>query len=334
MKKLLSYLFVASLMLILVACGNSESSSNEESETASSNSEETSDGDKLYIPVIPMSFQHQFWQAVNTGAEMAAEEFGVEITFEGPEDETQIDKQIDILRAALDKNPDAIAIAAIDSQAAIPLLEEADEKGIPVIAFDTPVDSDIPVTTAATDNYGAASLAAEKMAELLNGKGKVAVISYSQTSQDAVNRRDGFVERIEQEYPDIEIVDIQYGDGDHLKSTDLAKAIMQAHPDLDGFFGTNEGSAIGILNAVKEMNKENDLVIIGFDSGQQQIDAIKEGIFAGSITQNPIGMGYETVKAAVQAIKGEELPETIDTGFYWYDKDNIDDEEISAVLYE
>lgn len=79
---------------------------------------------------------------------------------------------------------------------------------------------------------------------------------------------------------------------------------------------------------------EGDLVVIGYDSGQAQMDAIRSGVMEGAITQNPIGIGYRTVEAAVMALRGEELPEQIDTGFYWYDATNIDDEEIAAVLYE
>jgi len=74
--------------------------------------------------------------------------------------------------------------------------------------------------------------------------------------------------------------------------------------------------------------------VIGFDSGKAQIDAIRDGTMAGAITQDPIRIGYETVKAAVQALEGKKLPKKIDTGFYWYDKSNIDDEKIQAVLYE
>jgi len=302
---------------------------------ACSKSKETGgSGDEIYIPIISKGFQHQFWQAVKRGAEQAAEEFGVKITFEGPETESQVDRQIEMLQAALDKKPSAIALAALDSQAAIPYLERAQQNKIPVIAFDSGVDSDIPLATAATNNIAAAALAADKMAELIGGEGEVAIIVHDQTSKTGVDRRDGFKNRIEEKYPNIKIVDIQYGGGDHLKSTDLAKAIMQAHPNLKGFFGANEGSAIGVINAVTELGKAGEIVIIGFDSGKQQIDAIKEGKMAGAITQNPIGIGYETVKAAVKAIKGESIPKEIDTGFFWYDKSNIDSEEIKAVLYE
>lgn len=288
---------------------------------------------KPYIPVISKGFQHQFWQAVKLGSEQAAADLNVDITFEGPASESEVDKQIEMLQAALAKNPAAICLAALDTQAAIPLLEEAQAKGIPVVGFDSGVDSDIPVATASTDNIAAAALAADKMAELIGGAGQVAVLVHDQTSRTGIDRRDGFVNRIAEAYPDIEIVNIDYGAGDHLKSTDLAKAVMQANPDLKGYFGANEGSIIGVLNAATELGKEG-LVIIGYDSGAQQIQAIRDGLQAGAITQNPIGIGYKCVEAAVKAINGEPVDKVIDTGFFWYDATNIDSDEIKAVLYE
>lgn len=289
--------------------------------------------DQIYIPLISKGFQHQFWQAVKTGADQAAAEFGVRITFEGPDNETVVDRQIDMLAAALANKPQAIGFAALDSQAAIPLLRQASEAGIPIVAFDSGVDSDIPVSTATTNNRAAASLAADKMAKLIGGKGNVAVVAHDQTSRTGIDRRDGFIERIQSNYPSINVVTIQYGAGDQLKSTELTKAILTANPDLAGIFGTNEGSANGVVNGVREMNRRG-LVVIGYDSGKAQKDAIRNGLMAGAITQNPVGIGYETVKAAVFAVKGKTLPLTIDTGFYYYDATNIDDPEIAAVLYD
>lgn len=289
--------------------------------------------DKMYIPLISKGFQHQFWQAVKAGADKAAAELDVEVTFEGPDNETMVDRQIDMLAAALAKKPAALGFAALDSQAAIPLLKQADEAGIPVIAFDSGVDSDIPKATASTDNLAAAALAADKMAELIGGAGQVAVVAHDQTSRTGIDRRDGFVNQVKEKYPDIEIVTIQYGGGDHLQSTEITKSILEANPDLKGIFGTNEGSAIGVVNGVREMDRTN-VVIIGYDSGAQQKEAIRDGLMAGAITQNPVGIGYETVKAAVAAARGEDVPVAIDTGFYYYDKTNIDDPEIAAVLYD
>jgi ribose transport system substrate-binding protein len=289
---------------------------------------------KPYIPVISKGFQHQFWQAVKAGSEKAAKDFNVDITFEGPESESQVDKQVEMVQTALDKKPAALCLAALDTKALIPLLEKAKAANIPVVGFDSGVDSDIPVATASTDNIAAAGAAADKMAELIGNEGEVAVIVHDQTSRTGIDRRDGFLNRMKEKYPNITVVDVQYGGGDHLKSTDLAKAIIQAHPNLKGFFGANEGSIIGVLNAVTELKKEGQLTVIGYDAGKQQMDAIRSGVQAGAITQDPIGIGYKCVEAAVKAIKGETLSKTIDTGFHWYDKTNIDSDEIKPLLYE
>ncbi|KZK88734.1 D-allose-binding periplasmic protein precursor [Pseudovibrio sp. W64] len=288
--------------------------------------------DKVYIPLISKGFQHQFWQAVKAGADNAAAELNVEITFEGPDSEAMVDRQIDMLAAALAKNPAAIGFAALDSQAAIPLLRQAQSAGIPIIAFDSGVESEIPVALAATDNVAAASLAADKMAELIGKSGKVAVVAHDQTSRTGIDRRDGFLNQMKN-YPEIEVVTVQYGGGDQLKSTELTKAILTANPDIKGIFGTNEGSAIGVANGVREMGSK-DVVIIGYDSGRAQKDAVRSGLMAGAITQNPVGIGYETVKAAVMASQGKDVPSNIDTGFYYYDASNMDSPEIAAVLYD
>jgi ribose transport system substrate-binding protein len=316
-------------VLLLSACGDGGT------EDTASGAGDAGSGDEPYVAIVSKGFQHQFWQAVQQGAEECAQEAGARITFEGPESESEVAAQIDMLRTALDRNPDALAFAALDSQAAAPMMEDAASRDIPVVAFDSGVDSDVPVTTVATDNQAAAALAAEKMVELTGGKGKVAMVVHDQTSVTGVQRRDGFVEYIEENAPDIEIVDIQYGGGDQLRSTDIASAILQANPDLAGIYASNEGSAIGVVNAVQRANvKPDDLAVIGFDSGQAQIEAVQSGLMDGAITQNPVGMGCQTVEAALAAVNGEELEESVDTGFFYYTAENMEDEEIASALYE
>jgi ribose transport system substrate-binding protein len=324
MKKRLLTAIVAAAALSLAVAGCAPSAGGDGGDS----------DEQLYIALVSKGFQHQFWQAVKAGAEQAAAEFDVEVTFEGAATEGSVEQQIQLLQTVIDKHPDAIGFAAIDSQAAGPLMQQASDEGIPVIAFDSGVDSDVPITTATTDNLAAAAEAAEHMAELINHTGKVALVVHDQTSVTGVERRDGFVQYMEENEPDIEIVDIQYS-GDPLKATDLAKAIITANPDLAGLYGSNEGAAIGIVHAAQELGLENGAIaIVGFDSGKDQIDAITSGLMAGAITQNPVGIGYETVKAAIAAIKGESLPKTIDTGYFWYDATNIEDPEIAAVLYQ
>ncbi|MDR1388946.1 MAG: ABC transporter substrate-binding protein [Treponema sp.] len=296
---------------------------------------QTEDVDQgVFIPMISMGFQHQYWQAVNQGAQKAAAELGVTITFEAPELETQVDKQLEMFDAALSKKPAAICIAPLDAIALIPLLEKARSAGIPVICFDAGAESDIPVSLCATDNYGAAAAAADEMAKLINEQGEVAIIGYSQTSTDGIARVSGFKDTAENKYPNIKIVSIQYGDGDPLKSTEITKALLQANPNLKAIYAANEGSAIGMVNGTKEVGKVGQVILAGFDSGSILKDAVRDGTCAGAITQNPVGIGYETIQTAYKAYKGETVPKEVDTGFYWYTAQNMDDPAIAPCLYD
>ncbi len=288
------------------------------------------------IALVSKGFQHQFWQAVQSGAEEKAEELGVTVTFDGPAAETEIDAQLQMLQSAIERQPDAIGFAALDPEACVPLYEQAEEAGIPIVEFDAGCDeSDYASNISKTDSLVAGGLAGEHMAELIGGEGKVGIVAHSQINSTGVERRDGFVNYLEEEYPDIEIVDIQYGDGDHLQSADIAKTMLAAHPDMAGLYGTNEGSAIGIVNAINELGMQpGDITVIGFDSGQAQIDAIKSGLMAGLVTQDPAGIGRSTVESAVKVIEGEDVEPEVDTGSYWVDETNVDDEDIRAMLYE
>jgi len=314
----------AAMVLLVGACGGQPATTGGSASPAA----------KPFIPMISKGFQHQFWQAVRQGAEKAAAQYNVTITFEGPENESQVDKQIEMLQAAINKKPSALAFAALDSKAAIPLLQKLKDQNIPVIGFDSGVDSDIPVATAATDNIAAAAAAADKMATLIGGSGDVAIVAHDQTSRTGIDRVKGFTDQIKNKYPNIKLVATQYGGGDQLKSTDITKAILQSNPNLKGIFGANEGSAIGVLNGVKESGKTGKVVVIGYDSGQQQMDAIRSGAEAGAITQDPIGIGFKSVEAAWKVLNKQSVPKNIDTGFHWYDKTNIDAPDIAALLYK
>jgi ribose transport system substrate-binding protein len=321
-RRLGAALTAATLALALVACGDDDNAGGGGS------------ADKPYIAIVSKGFQHQFWQAVKKGAEQQAAKEGATITFEGPPTEQDIEAQVTMLTNAIAKKPKALAFAALDSKAAAPMLEQAKADNIPVIAFDSGVEGDIPVTTAATDNKAAAGEAAKHMSDLLGGKGKVALVVHDQTSKTGQERRDGFIEWMKANAPGITVLPPQYGGGDQAKSADITKSILAANPDVAGIYGANEGSAIGVVKGVEEAGKIGKVKIVGFDSGKAQIDAIKDGTMAGAITQNPVGIGEQTVAAAMKVIRGESVPKVIDTGFFWYDKTNIDDPKIAAVLYQ
>ncbi|APX34081.1 BMP family ABC transporter substrate-binding protein [Brachybacterium sp. P6-10-X1] len=288
--------------------------------------------DVLHVAIVSKGFQQQFWQAVKRGADAEAEKQGVVLTFEGPPTESDIEAQITMLQNTVTRNPDGLALAALDSRAAARALAEAEQKGIPIVAFDSGVESDLPVSTVATDNAAAAREAGKHMAELLGGEGQVAVIAHDQVSLSGTDRRDGFIAGIEEFAPGIELLPTQYGGGDQAVTANIARSMITANPDLAGMFGTNEGSAIGILRGVQESGRD-DLAVVGFDSGRAQVEAIRDGEMSGAVTQNPVAMGRITVQTVLAAIRGQEVEEVIDTGFLWYDADNLDSDEVQEAIY-
>ena len=286
--------------------------------------------DAPYYAIIAKGFDHQFWQAVKKGAEDQAKADGVTITFEGPKTEAEIDKQIDILNADFAKKPVGLGFAALDTKAETKALQQYADAKIPIVAFDSGVANDMPVTTCTTDNEAAAAEAAKQLAKAIGDEGEVADEIHDQTSATGLGRRKGFEEEIAK-HPKIKLVDTKFANAD-AKAADDIKAILTAHPNLKGIFASNEGAANGLAIAKKETGSK--VIGIGFDSGKKQKDAINSGLLIGSITQNPVGIGQCAVSSLTKTLKGEKLPKTIDTGFYYYTKDNMNDPKIAAVLYD
>ncbi|WP_022868471.1 ABC transporter substrate-binding protein [Schaalia vaccimaxillae] len=316
------------------ASGDAQSSAAPAEKVAGELSTDVPKGDGTQtIYLVSKGFQHRFWQAVKEGAEEAGNEYGYKVEFVGPKDETQVTEQIGQLQAALDTKPAAIGFAALDSKAAADLLDKIKADNIPVIAFDSGVDSDIPLTTVQTNNYAAAEEAAKHMIELLDGKtGSVGVVCHDATSQTGKERCKGFIDYFKANAPEgLNLLEEQIA-GEVGKAADTSKAIIQANSDIVGIYGSNEAAASGVIQGANESGTK--VTVVGFDSGKTQITAIRDGSQAGAVTQAPKLMGYKTVIAAIQAINGIEVPGLVDSGFAWYDATNIDSEEIAPNLYE
>jgi ribose transport system substrate-binding protein len=259
-----------------------------------------------------------------------------------------IDKQLEMLDAAIAVKPDAIGYAALGTTQSLPKLKAAHDAGIPVYMFDTAAscpggvpalgpDSDCALGVAYTNSLAAGSLAADKMSALLGGKGKVLVVGHSQTNQTGIDRAKGFTNRMKAKHKGIKLLTVQYAEGgDALKAQEIVSASLVANKDLKGVYGTNEGVSIGAGQAFKAAKLKNGAVkLIGFDSGKQQMANIKSGLQTGAITQSPMGIGAKTVEALVNYVRNKTVPKNlIDTGFYYYDKKNITKPEIAGNLYE
>ena len=360
MKKLIALLLVLVMATALVACNNTTDNPG------------TTDDGKLYIPVMAKGFQHQFWQAVAKGAQDAADKYGVEIYFDGPASETEIQAQVDMINKELAKNPKAMALAALDTSAVADILDECAEKGIPVIGFDSGVPGDTSgavKATACTNNEAAAAIAAEKFGENADLVAKmqaatadapviIACLSQDAVSASVMGRTTGFVNEMAKVAAQYGTVSIE-GHDTWKKSVDGASIIIQvevsatteatslqtsassllANENLIAVFCSNEGAVTGFLAAVEDGQaladggKYEDLVVAGFDAGAAQKNAVREGWFYGSVTQDPYHIGYYAVEMAVAAAKGETV-EDKDTGAQWYDASNIDDEMIAMLVYD
>ncbi|WP_341828515.1 ABC transporter substrate-binding protein [Trueperella pyogenes] len=301
---------------------------------SSSGASGTSAGANRSIAVVAKGYASPFWAAVKSGVEAAGKDLGYEVTFNGPDNETDVTRQNDQLNQALVRNPAALAFAALDATAQSSVLQQFADAGIPVVAFDSGVPgSDIPLTTVATDNKAAAAEGAKHLSELIGKKGKVAIICHSQTSLTGQDREHGFRDWLTTHAPDVKVVEVQYNNSDQAIAQQQASAILQAHPDLVGLFATDDDGAVAAAQAVKTSGR-NGVKVVGFDSGKPQLELIKEGVIAGSITQNPYQMGYDAIVSVDKVLKGGKLEKFTDSGFYWYDAKNLDDPKIQKAVYE
>lgn len=376
MKKVLTLAIALVMVLALLAgCGGTPATSTPATDGGSSTA---ASGERLYIAVVSKGFQHQFWQTVYAGSMAAAEDYDVEITFEGPASESDISDQVDMVNAALAKNPDALALAALDTQSLNSQLEQARDAGIPVIGFDSGVP-DAPegsiISTASTNNYAAGELAAEEMfaepsfkerleAATAANPVSIAVQSQDATSASILDRTNGFIDKM------VELASGVHADGvevtghdvfnspaagdavvsikvtvppstDYTDAQNAAQTMLSNTSNLIGYFVSNEASVTGILAATndgtdldRENGKYKDLIVVGFDAGAPQKNAVENSYFYGSVTQDPFMIGYLAVELAVKAVRGEAVDEMVDTGAKFYTSANMNDEDIAQLLYD
>jgi ribose transport system substrate-binding protein len=333
---------------------------------------------QLYIPVISKGLQHQFWQTVKSGSEDAAKKYGVSITFEGPASEADIQDQVKMLQNALAKDPAAIALAALDTNAVRDQLQEALRRKIPIIGFDSGVPNPPKgsiYATASTDNYAAAGLAADKMFAVLKDKIAAAtaanpvtivVMNQDASGESLLSRGKGFRDRLVKlitqagrSAGDIRVIgNPAYIAADSptggkavtidmvvpasprtQDATAAANAVFNRvkSDNIIGMFCSNEGTVVGVLAATNDgaalATTYKGLVVVGYDAGAAQKNAVRKKLFLGSITQDPYQIGYKAVELAYKAAKGEAVAD-LDTGAKFYDSTNMDQKDIAILLYD
>lgn len=257
---------------------------------------------KKRIAVIPKGQAHLFWQSVHAGANAAARETGVEVIWKGPNTETDFNGQLQIVDSMINQRVDAIALAPIDKTVMVSVVDRAAAQGIPMIIFDSPVDTQNFVSQVATDNYHAGQVAAQRMAKILNGKGKIAIVAVQPGAASTMAREQGFEDEIKKNDPGIQILDKRYGNADFAQSLAVSENMLTAFPDLNALFASNESSTVGASQALK--SRKSNVKLVGFDSSPTILEDLKSGLIDSLVVQDPFKMGYESIMAAVTKLKG------------------------------
>jgi ribose transport system substrate-binding protein len=278
------------------------------------------------------SFAGDFWKTVQLGAEQAGKDFGVTVMVNGCDAETNFEQQIKQVEDSVTKGADAIAFSTLDSEALVPTVEAAAEKGVKFITFNSQINSEIPLAHVATDNWAAGELAGKALGEATGGKGKYAIIGAVEGVKNNRDRSDGAADYIAKNFPDMELITIQYSDNDLQKAIAIANDLMTSNPDIAGFFSNNETTTIGVATALNERGKAGEIKHIGFDSSDQTIAQLQEGVTQAIVTQVPFQMGYLAVQYAIDAINGAEMEKSIDTGVALITLDNLNDEDIQKIV--
>jgi ribose transport system substrate-binding protein len=286
---------------------------------------------KRVIGVVPKGRAHLFWQSVQAGAIAASRETGVEISWNGPATETDFNGQLQIVDSMINRRVDAICLAPIDKKAMVSVVDRAAAQKIPVIIFDSPVDTEKFISQVATDNYAAGAMAAERMGEILGGKGEVIVVAVQPGAASTMARESGFEETIAKKFPSIRIVDKRFGMADYAKSLAVAENMLTAHPQAAGLFASNESSAAGASQALRG-RAGTKIKMVGFDSSAPLVEDLRKGLIDSLVVQQPFKMGYESVIAAVNHLGGKAVTKINNLEPKLVTANNVDTPEIQALV--
>src|SRR6185369_11461624 len=282
MRKLLFLLLV---LCLVASCTNSPSTNNAKK--------------KLTIAVIPKGTTHEFLKSIHAGSIKAANELtaqgtAVDVIWKGPLREDDREQQIQVVEGFAAQGVSGIVLAPLDNRALVRPVSEANRAGVPTVIIDSGLESTDFVSFVATDNRKGGTLAADRMGQLLNGKGKVLVLRYAEGSASTTEREEGFISELKQKFPDIELVSTnQYAGATRDTAKRASENLLNTYADqVQGIFTPNESSTAGMLLALQDISKAGKISFVGFDSSQTFIDAINANQLHGIVVQNPFNMGY------------------------------------------
>jgi ribose transport system substrate-binding protein len=291
------------------------------------------------IAVIPKGTTHEFWKAVQAGAIKAERELSkdgrkVRVFWRGPIREDDRDQQIQVVETFTARNVDGIVLAPLDSRALVNPVHNAIQSGIPVIVFDSDLDSTRQLSFVATDNFKGGQMAGRYLAEALGGKGKVILLRYQVGSASTEAREAGFLDALKA-FPNLELISSdRYAGPTRETAYQSAQNLLNRHGQtVDGIFCPNETSTIAMTKALRDIGRAGGKVrMVGFDAGSQSVLDLKNGDVQALVVQDPLKMGYLGVATMIEHLEGRTIEKRIDTGVILVTRSNMNEPEVEALL--
>lgn len=277
----------------------------------------------LVIGYVNPSVTNQGWVIIGQGAKDAAADRGVELRAFGPPTEGDASGQATVIQDLIAGGADALAIAPVDSSALVPVVEEANQAGIPVVNLDSKIEGGDIASFVATDNIAAAEIQAEAVAEHIGGRGKVVLINGSQAYSTGRDRRNGFVDTMSEKYPDVEVIEVQT-EWDAQQAQQGLEDALTEHPDIVAIANAWDGSTVAAAPVLDEQPGGEDVFLIGFDGAADAIALMEKGKVDAIVAQQLYEMGHTAIETAVDAACGESVEPRIDTGSLLLTSDNIE----------
>jgi ribose transport system substrate-binding protein len=310
----------SALAFVVAACG---------SDSGSKSSSSSSGKKHFKMTLIAGVKGDEFYITMNCGAQAEAKKLGVTLDFQGP-DEFDASQQTPIVNAVAAKKPDAVLIAPTDTKALFAPIKQMADNGTKIVLVDTTLDQpDLAVSQISSDNVAGGKTAAETLAKLIGGKGKVFVVNVKPGVSTTDQREQGFVAGAKA--AGLTYVGREYSNDKPEIAAAKTKAALQKNADLAGIFGTNLFSAEGAATAVREAGAKN-VKIVGFDAGPKQVQDLKDGTVQGLIAQKPADIGAQGVQQAYNALTGKPTTKKIGTQSVSITKDNLSQN--AASLYK
>jgi ribose transport system substrate-binding protein len=292
--------------------------------------------EKLKIAVIPKSNTVVFWKAIHIGAKLGATALsGVELLWRSPVMENDIKQQISIVEECISEKVSGIVLAPLDNEALAKPVAKAMKNKIPVIIFDSELKGNPGkdfISFVGINNKKAGSLAGEELVASMSRRGKIVILRYKGNQSNISRREEGFLETISK-YQNISVLDqSHYVSGTVDEVTAECMKMDDVLKDADGIFTSYEQSTLGMLGALRNLKIAGRVKFFGFDTPSMAIEALKNGEISGLIAQDPAQIGFHSVKAAVDYIRGEKVPHNIDVAVKIVTRDNINKPEIQQLL--